>query len=105
MKKIIAILGMVCTFSAASANFNAKENAFVQPFNQAYDLSAKYLWFADPDLTYPVGSYGDIWYEMERLRRSFPGYSFSHYNYGGLTEFEFGYSAPLYYATIYSDLP
>ncbi|MCS3799330.1 hypothetical protein [Niastella sp. OAS944] len=105
MKKIIAFFVLACAFTVANANINAKTTAaFVQPFSQSYALSNDYLWFTDIDLTDPAGSYCDIWREMERLRRVFPNYSFSHYNYGGLLEFEFGFSAPLYFATIYSDL-
>jgi hypothetical protein len=107
MKKMFTIFVLACTFSIATVKANVKSNAtaFVQPFSQSYALSTEYLWFADADYTYPVGSYCDIWYEMERLRRSFPGYSFSHYNYGGLCEYEYGYSSSMYFATIYSDLP
>ena len=105
MKKIIAFFVLACAFTVANANINAKTTAaFVQPFDQSYALSNDYLWFADIDLTDPTGSYCDIWYEMQRLRTAYPGYSFSHYNYGGLLEFEFGFAAPLYFATIYSDL-
>jgi hypothetical protein len=105
MKKIIAILILACIFSTASAHFDAKTNAFVQPFSQSYALSAQYIWYTDIDLTNPTGSHCDIWYEIESLHRIFPSYSFSHYNYGGLVAFEWGFSAPLYFATIYSDLP
>jgi hypothetical protein len=104
MKKMIALFVLACTFTAANANFDAKTAAFVQPFDQSYALSNDYLWFTDIDLTDPTGTYCDIWYEMERLRNIFPGYSFSHYNYGGLLEFEYGFSSPLYFATIYSNL-
>jgi hypothetical protein len=107
MKKMIAIFVLACTFSVGTVKAEVKSNAtaFVQPFSQSYALTSNYLWFTDIDLTNPTGSYCDIWYEMEYLRSTFPGYSFSHYNYGGLLQFEFGYSAPLYFATIYSDLP
>ncbi|WP_207514004.1 hypothetical protein [Longitalea luteola] len=110
MKKMIVIFVLACTFSAATvkANVNASvaaTNAFVQPFNQSYALSNDYLWFTDADLTNPTGTYCDVWYEMERLRNSFPGYSFSHVHYAGLKAFEYGYSAPYYYATIFSNLP
>jgi hypothetical protein len=105
MKKIIAFFVFACAFTVANANINAKNTAaFVQPFDQSYALSNDYLWFNDIDLTDPTGSYCDIWYEMQRLRNCYPGYSFSHIGYAGLYEFEFGFSAPLYYATIYSDL-
>lgn len=105
MKKIIAFFVFACAFTVANANTNAKTTAaFVQPFSQSYALSNDYLWFTDIDLTDPAGSYCDIWSEMSRLRSMFPRYSFSHVNYGGLLEFEFGFSAPLYFATIYSDI-
>jgi hypothetical protein len=104
MKKMIAFFVFACAFTVANANINAKTAAFVQPFDQSYALSYDYLWFNDADLTDPTGSYCDIWYEMQRLRNAYPGYSFSHYNYGGLLQFEFGFSAPQYFATIYSDL-
>ncbi|THU39248.1 hypothetical protein FAM09_12095 [Niastella caeni] len=108
MKKMIAIFVLACTFTVANADANVKTkanvNAFVQAFDQSYALTGNYLWFTDIDLTNPTGSYCDIWYEMQRLRNSFPGYSFSHVHYAGLNEFEFGFSAPLYFATIYSDL-
>ena len=104
MKKMIAICVLACTFSVANANINAKTNAFVQPFSQSYALSADYLWFTDIDLTNSTGSYCDIWYEIDRLHDCFPGYSFSHIGYSGLTEFEYGYATPWYYATIYSDM-
>src|SRR5918994_126789 len=105
MKKMIAICVLACTFSVATANINAKTNAFVQPFNQSYALTATYLWFTDVDLTNPTGSYCDIWYEINRLHNSYPVYSFSHEHYTGLTEFKFGYASPCYFSTIYSDLP
>lgn len=110
MKKMIAIFVLACTFTVATvkANVNttiAATNAFVQPFNQSYALSNDYLWFTDADLTNPTGTYCDIWYEMERLRNSFPGYSFSHMPYAGLNDFEYGFSNPYYFATIYSNLP
>ena len=107
MKKMIAIFVLACTFSVGTVKAEVKSNAaaFVQPFSQSYALSANYAWYWDIDLTFATGTYCDIWYEMERLRNCFPGNSFSHYNYGGLLQFEFGYSAPLYFATIYSDLP
>jgi hypothetical protein len=104
MKKIIAMLVMACAFSVAHAKYDARVNAFIQPFNSSYSLSLDCLWYTDIDLTDPAGSYCDIWTEMARLRQNFPGYSFAHYNYGGLLEFEYGFAAPLYYATIYSDL-
>jgi hypothetical protein len=104
MKKMIAICVLACTFSVANANINAKTNAFVQPFNQSYALTATYLWFTDIDLTNSTGSYCDIWYENNRLHNAFPGVSFSHVPYGNLLEFEFGYALPWYYATIYSDM-
>jgi hypothetical protein len=107
MKKILAILVMVCIYSAAFSNFNAKTSVFVQPFDRSYalSLSDKYWWYTDIELTDFTGSICDIWDEMDRLRSCFPGYSFSHVFYGGLTDFEYGYCAPLYYATIYSNLP
>ena len=104
MKKMIALFVFACTFTIANANFTAKTTAFVQPFDQSYALSNNYLWFTDIDLTNPTGSFCDIWYEIARLRNSYPGYSFSHLGYAGLNEFEFGFSAPLYFAVIYSDL-
>ena len=104
MKKMIAFFVFACAFTGANANINAKTTAFVQPFSQSYAFAGNYLWFTDIDLTDPAGSYCDIWSEMERLRSIFPNYAFSHYNYGGLLQFEFGFSAPLYFATIYSDL-
>ncbi len=103
MKKMIAIFTLVCAFSAASAKFDAKTNAFVQPFSQSYALTDEYMWFWDIDLTNPTGAYCDIWTEITWLHNTFPGYSFSHIPYGGLTEFEFGYR-PWYYVTIYSNL-
>lgn len=109
MKKLVLIFVLACTFSATvkadAIKVRSNVNAFVQPFSQSYALTASYLWFTDIDLTNPVGSYCDVWYEMSRLRGMFTGYSFSNYNYGGLLEFEYGYCAPLYFATIYSDLP
>lgn len=105
MKKMIAFFVFACAFTVANANINAKTTAaFVQPFSQSYALSYDYLWYTDSELTDPAGSYCDIWAEMDRLRQSFPNYSFSHYNYGGLVEFEYGFSAPQYFATIFSDL-
>jgi hypothetical protein len=104
MKKMIAICVLACTFSVANANINAKTNAFVQPFSQSYALTATYLWFTDIDLTNPTGSFCDIWYEIDRLHNTFPGYAFSHIGYSGLTEFEFGLALPWYFATIYSDM-
>jgi hypothetical protein len=104
MKKIVAMLAMACTFSVAHAKYDARVNAFVQPFDASYALSLDYLWYTDIDMTDPAGSYATIWDEMARLRRVYPNYSFSHYNYGGLLQFEFGFSPPLYYATIFSDL-
>jgi len=109
MKKVIVIFVLACTFSATVKadvkNVKSNVNAFIQPFSQSYALTANYLWYTDIDLTDPVGSYCDVWYEMDRLRGIFSGYSFSNYNYGGLTEYEYGYSAPLYFATIYTNLP
>lgn len=107
MKKMIAIFVLACAFSTATvkANVRSNVNAFVQPFDQSYALTANYIWFTDIELTNPTGSYCDIWYEMDRLRSCFPGYSFSHVGYAGLNDFEYGYSAPLYFATIYSNLP
>ena len=104
MKKMIAFFVLACAFTVANANTNAKTAAFVQAFDQSYALSNDYLWFTDIDLTDPAGSYCDIWAEMSRLRSMYPGYSFSHIGYAGLLEFEFGFSAPLYFATIYSDI-
>jgi len=105
MKKMIAICVLACIFSVATANTNAKANSFVQPFDQSYAMVSTYLWFTDIDLTNPTGSYSDIWYEIDRLHNAFPGYDFSHIPYTGLNEFEYGYAAPWYFATIYSDLP
>jgi hypothetical protein len=109
MKKMVVIFVLACTFSATvkadATNVKSNVNAFVQPFSQSYALTSNYAWYTDVDLTNPVGSYCDIWYEMDRLRASYPGYSFSHIGYAGLNDFEYGYCAPLYYATIYSDLP
>ena len=109
MKKLVLIFVLACAFSATvkadTKKVKSNVNAFVQPFSQSYALTSNYLWFTDIDLTDPTGSYCDIWNEMAYLRNTFPGYSFSNYNYGGLLEFEYGYCAPLYFATIYSDLP
>jgi hypothetical protein len=108
MKKMIAVLVLACAFTAASANNNAsieaKTNAFVQPFSSSYALDTPYLWFTDYDLTNPAGSYCDVFYEINRLRSTFTGYSFSHIPYAGLNEFEYGVGVPWLYATIYSDL-
>lgn len=104
MKKMIAILVLACTFSVATANTNTKANAFVQPFDQSYAMVSTYIWYTDAEYTNPTGSYCDIWYEINFLRSIYPEVSFSHVHYAGLTEFEFGYAAPWYYATIYSDL-
>lgn len=105
MKKMIAICVLACTFSVANANINAKTNAFIQPFNQSYALTATYLWFTDIDLTNPTGAFCDIWTEINWLHNTFPGYSFSHVPYGNLLEFEFGLALPWYFATIYSNMP
>jgi hypothetical protein len=104
MKKIIAMLVMACAFSVAHANFDAKAQAFIQPFDKSYAFSLDYLWYTDIDMTDPAGSYCDIWSEILRLRATYPAYSFSHVGYAGLLEFEFGFAPPLYYATIYSDI-
>jgi hypothetical protein len=104
MKKMIAICVLACTFSVANANINAKTNAFVQPFNQSYALTADYQWFTDIDLTNPTGAFCDIWTEITWLQNTFSGYSFSHVAYAGLTEFEYGVAQPWYFATIYSDM-
>ncbi|AEV99065.1 hypothetical protein A4D02_10925 [Niastella koreensis] len=109
MKKVIAVFVLACAFTAASANnsteMNAKKTmAFVQPFSTSYRLDTPYIWFTDADLTNPTGSYCDIFYEMDRLRAVFGGYSFSHIPYGNLVEFEYGIGVPWLYATIYSDL-
>lgn len=105
MKKIIAMLVMACAFSVAHAKYDARANAFIQPFDASYAFFDRlYLWYTDIDMTDPAGSYASIWDEMDRLRSIFPNYAFSHYNYGGLLEFEFGFAAPLYFAKIYSDL-
>lgn len=108
MKKMIAVLVLACAFTAASAHdragIDAKTNAFVQPFSTSYMLDSPYLWFTDIDLTNPTGTYCDVFYEMDRLRSMFGGYSFSHIPYGNLTEFEYGIGIPWLYATIYSDM-
>jgi hypothetical protein len=104
MKKMIFIFALACAFSSASANFDAKTNAFVQPFSQSYAQDILYIWYTDIDCTNPTGSYCDIWYEMDRLRSMFGGYSFSHIPYSGLYEFEYGIGVPWLYATIYSDM-
>lgn len=109
MKKMVVIFVLACTFSATvkadTTKVRSNANAFIQPFSQSYALTSSYWWYNDIDLTDFTGSVTDIWNEMARLRNCFPGMSFSNYNYGGLTEFEYGYSAPLYFATIYSDMP
>jgi len=104
MKKMIAFFVFACAFTVANANFNAKAAAFVQPFDQSYALSTYYIWYTDIDLSNPAGSYCTVWDEITRLRNSFPGYSFSHIGYAGLNDFEYGFSAPYYFVTIYSDL-
>lgn len=114
MKKMIAVFVLVGVFTAASANNSAginastriaaKTNAFVQPFNASYALDVPYLWFTDIDLTNPTGAFCDIFYEMNRLRNTFGGFSFSHIPYAGLYEFEYGIGIPWLYAVIYSDL-
>jgi len=106
---MIAVFVLACAFTAASANnsteMNAKKTiAFVQPFSSSYMLDSPYLWFTDIDLTDPVGTYCDIFYEIDRLRSTFPSFSFSHVAYAGLNEFEYGVGVPWIYATIYSDL-
>ena len=110
MKKMIAVFVLACAFTAASANNSAstsiaaKTNAFVQPFSASYALDAPYLWFTDYDLTNPTGTYCDVFYEIDRLRSMFSGYSFSHLPYAGLNEFEYGVGFPWTYQTIYSNL-
>jgi hypothetical protein len=106
MKKKMAIIALAGTLlvSVANANVKVNANAFIQPFNQSYALVDNYLWFTDIDLTDPTGSYCDIWYEVDRLHQIFPGYQFTPYVYSGLNGFEYGYSVPWYFATIYSDL-
>jgi hypothetical protein len=108
MKKMIAVFVFACTFTAASANnsagIDAKTSAFVQPFSPSYMMDSPYLWFTDIDLTNPTGTYCDVFYEMDRLRSMFGGYSFSHIPYSGLYEFEYGFGMPYIYATIYSDM-
>src|SRR4051812_39413702 len=108
MKKMIAVFVLACAFTAVSANtsagIDAKTNAFVQPFSPSYMMDSPYLWFTDYDLTNPTGTYCDVFYEMDRLRSMFGGYSFSHIPYAGLNEFEYGIGVPWLYATIYSDM-
>jgi len=108
MKKVIAVFVLACAFTAASANnsavIDAKTNAFIQPFSSSYALDTPFIWFTDCDLTNPTGTYCDVFYEMDRLRSMFGGFSFSHIPYGNLVEFEYGIGVPWLYATIYSDL-
>jgi hypothetical protein len=108
MKKMIVVFVLACAFTAASANtragIDARTSAFLQPFSTSYMLDTPYIWFTDIDLTDPVGTYCDVFYEMDRLRSVFPGFSFSHIAYAGLNEFEYGVGVPWIYATIYSDL-
>jgi hypothetical protein len=104
MKKMIALFVLACTYTVASAHIDAKTNAFVQPFNQAYALDPTYMWFTDADLTNPTGSFCDIMSEIDWLHNTFPGYQFSHVPYAGLNDFEYGIAQPWYEATIYSDL-
>ena len=110
MKKMIAILALFFAFFTASANVDAnvkakKTLAFVQPFDQSYNLDMKFIWYTDIDLTNPTGAYCDIWYRMNTLRGMFGGYSFSHLAYSGMYEFEYGITLDnQYFATIYSDM-
>jgi len=63
-----------------------------------------YMWYADPDLTYFVGSVSDINAEMNRLRAIFPFNVFSSLPIGMVSPFEWGYYQYSNTAVIYSDL-
>jgi hypothetical protein len=63
-----------------------------------------YVWYLDPDQTFPTGTYSDIGPELTRLRNAYPFNTFSSSVMAGLHAYEWGYypSAPT--PVIYSDL-
>ena len=63
-----------------------------------------YQWFYDADLTYPTGSYSDVATELNRLRSTFPAYTFSVTYFVGLHEFDWGYRPYDNGAMIYSNM-
>jgi hypothetical protein len=67
-------------------------------------LLVNYMWYADPDLTYPVGTICDINAEMSRLRAIYPFNVFSSLPVGMVNPYEWGYYQYSNTAVIYSDL-
>lgn len=62
-----------------------------------------YTWYWDMDYFYPVGTYGTLTGELNRLKFLYPSNAFSATPQIGLHEFEYGYFSPLVTTVIYSD--
>ncbi|MBO9632867.1 MAG: hypothetical protein J7578_07085 [Chitinophagaceae bacterium] len=64
-----------------------------------------YTWYWDMDYIYPVGTYGSVIGELNRLKVLYPSNAFSATPQVGLHEFEYGYFSLLVNTVIYSDRP
>jgi hypothetical protein len=91
---IISILASFAIANDASSKTPVKANAVLY----------NYQWFYDADLTYPTGSYSDVPTEVNRLKSTFPAYTFSDTWSMGLHEFDWGYRPYDNGAVIYSDM-
>lgn len=63
-----------------------------------------YQWFYDADMTDPTGTYCDVNTEINRLKNTWPAYTFSATWFVGLHEVDWGYRPYDNGAVIFSDM-
>lgn len=103
MKKTATLLVLGIIVSILASGVIAKEEPSKMPVETNAAL-VNYQWFYDADMTDPTGTYSDVATEVNRLRNTWPAYTFSATWFVGLHQFSWGYRPFDNTAAIYSDL-
>ena len=102
MKKKAPLLILATLISVFATHVNANRGFHLS--DNAQTVLTDYIWYSDPNLTDPTGSYSDVNTEVQRLRAIFPSYTFSATWTSGLNQYEYGYRSSAPIALIYSNI-
>ncbi len=97
MKKNLLLFVFVFASTVFTGNYSSAraDNA---------EMFLNYMWYLDPELSYPTGTYRDINEEMDELRDTYPNKVFSAYPTMNLSQYEYGYRPGWPIKIIFSDL-
>ena len=103
MKKIATLLVLGIIVAILASGVPAKKAPLKMPVKTNAVLY-NYQWFYDADMTDPTGTYCDVATEINRLKSTWPAYTFSATWSMGLHEMDWGYRPYDNGAVIFSDL-